>query len=353
MRKPGKGLESQVKETLEGVLGQVPFVRLKRWRKAERAPEGARADLAAEVLAKGEPWRLLVEVTGRGEPRYVRSAVQQLRSALADSRKTYGIVSAPYISPDAGRICREEGMGYLDLAGNCGLSFADLFIERQAASRPAPERRPLRSLFAPRAGRVLRVLLERPKQTWTLKALSREAGVSLGLAFKVKERLLDLELVAAPGRKMSLARPEDLLRQWAANDPFARNRAVECYAQGAPAELEATLAASCRKSGAKYAFTLFSGAARVAPFARYLKGAAYVAGDPAELAKRLGWKEVSTGASFALLEPYDDGVFYGAREINGDSVVGDVQLYLDLAASKARGEDAAAFLLEQRLRPQW
>jgi hypothetical protein len=34
-------------------------------------------------------------------------------------------------------------------------------------------------------------------------------------------------------------------------------------------------------------------------------------------------------------------------------VVSDVQLYLDLVGSKTRGDEAATFLLEQRLRPKW
>lgn len=35
---------------------------------------------------------------------------------------------------------------------------------------------------------------------------------------------------------------------------------------------------------------------------------------------------------------------------NGDVVVSNVQLYLDLASYKGRGEEAAVFILEQRLR---
>ena len=346
-------LEKQVKERLQQLFEAVPFLRLKRWQREARTLEGKRVDLSAEVLAKGERWRLLVEVKSSGEPRYVRSAVQQLRSLLSDERRTYGIVSAPYISAEAGKICRDEGMGYLDLAGNCGLIFANLFIERQGIPKPPEERRPLRSLYAPKAGRLLRALLEEPKRTWTLQALAEKAGVSLGLAFKVKQRLLDFEFVAEGNEGLVLEKPEELLRQWGANYSYAKNDAFECYFQGDPAHLEAALAGYCRKAGDRYAFTMFSGAARVAPFARYLKGSAYVTGDPQEIAKNLEWKQVSSGANFTLLRPYDEGVFYGAKEIERDFVVSDVQLYLDLVGSKARGEEAAAFLLEQRLRSKW
>ena len=346
-------LEKQVKERLQQLFEEVPFLRLKRWQREARTLEGKRVDLSAEVLAKGERWRLLVEVKSSGEPRYVRGAVQELRSLLSDKRRAYGIVSAPYISAEAGKICRDEGMGYLDLAGNCGLIFANLFIERQGIPKPPEERRPLRSLYAPKAGRLLRALLEEPKRTWTLQELAEKAEVSLGLAFKVKQRLLDFEFVAEGNEGLALEKPEELLRQWGANYSFTKNDAFECYSQGDPAHLEVALAGYCRKAGARYAFTMFSGAARVAPFARYLKGSAYVTGDPPQIAKKLEWKQVSSGANFTLLRPYDEGVFYGAKEIDRDFVVSDVQLYLDLVGSKARGEEAATFLLEQRLRSKW
>jgi len=346
-------IEKQVKDRLQRLFEEVPFVRLKRWERAVRTPKGERVDLSAEVVAKGKPWRLLVEVKSSGEPRYVRTAVQQLRSLLSEKRRTYGIVSAPYIGAEAGKICRNEGMGYLDLAGNCGLTFANLFIERQGIPKPPEERRPLRSLYAPKAGRLLRALLEEPKQPSTLQALAEKAEVSLGLAFKVKQRLLDFEFVAQGNEGLVLAKPEELLRQWGANYSFTKNDAFEYYSQGNPAQLEAALSGYCRKAGTRYAFALFSGAARVAPYARYLKGTAYVTGDPSEIAKKLEWKSVSSGANFTLLRPYDDGVFYGVRKINEDSVASDVQLYLDLVSSKARGEEAATFLLEQRLRPKW
>ena len=122
---------------------------------------------------------------------------------------------------------------------------------------------------------------------------------------------------------------------------------------GEVAETEHRLAARCTEKQVPYAFTQFSGAARVAPFARYLRSAAYVLTDPRKLAEWLEWKVVPSGANVLLLRPFDDGVLYGFQEVAGDRVVSHVQLYLDLASQGGRGEEAATFLLEQRLRPTW
>jgi hypothetical protein len=71
---------------------------------------------------------------------------------------------APYISPVSAEICRKEGVGYLDLAGNCRLSFENVFIRREGIHNPFAVKRDLRSLYAAKSARVLRVLLMRNRE---------------------------------------------------------------------------------------------------------------------------------------------------------------------------------------------
>lgn len=345
----GPALELEIRERLLGVLGEVPFLRVKDWKVEKRED----VDLVLQVKAGKEQWRLLVEVKQSGEPRIIRVAAHQLRTLVSDERQSYGVIGAPYISPGTARICKEAGIGFLDLAGNCRLVFGQVFIERQGFPNPKLERRPLRALFAPKASRVLRVLLEDAKRSWQVQVLARQAEVSLGLAFKVKQRLLDMEYAQEDEEGLRLIKSEELLRQWGAAYSYLKSPALDCYGAGDPRELEQALVDYCRANSIRYALTLFSGAARVAPFARYSRGFAYASYDAAELARGLGWKPVSSGANFAILTPFDEGLFYGARDVKGDMVVSDVQLYLDLIGYKGRGEEAATFILEQRLRPRW
>lgn len=346
-------LGAQVKGRLQGILEEVDFVHLKGLEGGIQTQGVEGIDLAFDVMVRRERWRLFLEVKGRGEPRIVRGAVQQLRAYLSGSPKVYGVVGAPYIGPSAARICKEAGIGYIDLAGNCRLVFGQVFIESRGFPNPRQERRPLRTLFAPKASRVLRVLLEEPKRSWQVQALARRSGVSLGLAFKVKQRLLDLEYAREENKGLRVIKPEDLLRQWGASYSYLKSKALDCYAPGDPPDLEKNLVDYCQEHRIRFALTLFSGAARVAPFARYSRGFAFAVCDASGLAVGLGWKPVPSGANFTILTPFDDGLLYGAREVNGDTVVSDVQLYLDLAGYKGRGEEAATFILEQRLRPQW
>lgn len=348
----GSATEAAIKKRLADILAAVPFAKIRRWTQAVKA-DGVEIDLAVDVIAGGVPWRVLVEVKETGEPRAVRGTVQQLQTALTKRTRQYGVLAAPYVGPRGRAACLDAGIGYLDLAGNCRLVFDRVFIERLGAPNPRVERRPLRSIFAARASRVLRLLFMEPRRAWQVQQLARQARVSLGLAFKVKQRLLDLEYARETEEGIQLARPEDLLRDWAAADLPWKREQLDCYAPGEVAELEAALAAACRVRKISFAFTRFSGAARVAPFARYARSAAYVDADPATVARELGWKLVSSGANVALLRAPDEGVWYGLQQVGDEPVVSDVQLYLDLATMKGRGEDAATFIFEQRLRPRW
>jgi len=67
----------------------------------------------------------------------------------------------------------------------------------------------------------------------------------------------------------------------------------------------------------------------------------------------LGLQPVSSGANVALIKPYDDGVFYGTVLRDGAPVVSAIQTYLDLMATKGRGEEAAQAILEEVIKPQW
>jgi len=345
--------DQQYRERLLAILQEIPVIRLERAPKKKRLLQGVEPDLTVDLRLGEEAWEILGETKASGEPRMVRAAIQQLQSYLSSLPRRYGVVFAPYLASRSQEICRAAGVGYLDLAGNCRLMFGPVYIERKGFPNLKAERRPLRTLFAPRASRVLRVLLADPKRAFQVQQMARASKVSLGLAFKVKQRLLDLDYAQEEQGGLRLSRPEELLREWATNYVFSKNPALDCYAANEVSELEHELARYCFDKKVVYAFTLFSGAARVAPFTRYTRGWAYVMTDLQEITQGLGWKPVPTGANFTLLRPLDEGLLDGLQEVGGEKVVSDVQLYLDLMGHRGRGEEAATFLLEQKLRPQW
>jgi len=342
----------RIQERFEDLLNNIPFLKT-RQTVAEMSMEGVRPDLLFEVRARNRSTKIIVEVKSVGEPRQARYAIQQLREYLGRIDNAYGVVAAPYISNDTARLCKENAVGYIDLAGNCFLNFDQIYVEQKNYPNPTVEKRQVRSLFTPRSSRILRVMLANPGRSWRVQELAEEAKVSLGLASRIKERLLDLDYACSENRNIRLNRPGELLDKWADNYSFRSNRIYDYFGFDEPKEIERRLARYCRKNEIPYALTLFSGAAQVAPFTRYTRGFAYVGRAIRELAESVELKEVSSGPNFSILQPYDEEVFYGSRTIQGLEIVSDVQLYLDLVGFRGRGEESAKFLLTQRLKSQW
>jgi hypothetical protein len=102
-----------------------------------------------------------------------------------------------------------------------------------------------------------------------------------------------------------------------------------------------------------YALTGFSAAARFAPMVRSPRVMAYVKNPMDEMIASLGLKEVASGANVTLLEPYDEGVFYGVEVEEGIRLASPVQVYLDLKGLRGLGEEAAGKLFDEVIRPQW
>lgn len=321
----------------------------------KRQPEAGEQspDFLVRISLPDNEQTIAVDVENNGQPRIARQVVHQLQRYLTSRQEAYGVFLAPYVSPRAAEICTKEGIGFIDLAGNCRLSFDGVFIERRGNPNPFSEKRLLRSLYSPKATRVLRVLFSSPGKSWRFKDLSEEARVSLGQVSNVKKLLLDREWVRESPQGLALVEPESLLSEWAQNYDFRKNPSSDLYSLSSISDIESELARICRERNLQYVLTGFSGAARLAPMVRYQRVSAFVEEIDDDIPAALNLKPVSSGANVSLFTPYDDGVFYGSRRIDGIEIASPIQLYLDLLGFRGRGEEAANALLEKEIRPLW
>jgi hypothetical protein len=347
-----EGIELAAAGQLMAALREVPALQ----RAAIRRRSAHGDSRVAFILAIGigaKDRRLVCQAKPDGQPRTAREACLELVDYTRSDKRDYPVFIAPYISPAAAAICDRYRVGYFDLAGNCRLAFDRVYIRREGFRNPAVRKRDLRSLYSPKAERVLRVLLASGKRNWRMQELAGEAGVSLGQAANVKKLLLDREWLEADNKGLRLRSLKDavlpLLTEWAGNYRMERNSASEYYSLKPIPQTEAELA----KAKVRLAFTGFSGAVRFAPAVRYQRVTAYLLGNRAALLERMGLKPVPSGGNVTLIEPYDEGVFYGTRTIEGAPVVSAVQLYLDLMQTKGRGEEAASAILEEAIKPLW
>jgi len=347
MKKESDEIEVKAEKALRDALEKIPFLKVKS---IEREQDGV--DLLLNLAIGDKKQDLLVEVKNNGQPRLARDAVNQLIRYRNTYPDAYLIFMAPYISPQAAEICMKDGVGYLDFAGNCYLSFGQVYIEQAGKPNPFRTRRDLVSLFSPKSSRVLQVLLNNPGRVWKTQDLADEARVSLGQIANVKKLLFDREWITKQDG-FSLTAPWILLEEWANTYTYRKNEVRNYYSLKSIPEIESDLAKVCREKGIEYALTGFSGAARFAPAVRYTRAMAYVYNTRENVASLLNLKEVESGANVMLLGPYDEGVFYGMQVIEDIGIVSPLQIYLDLKGYKGRGEEAAEAILRDVIKPKW
>ena len=346
--------EPQFQAVLRELLTRVPFLKLKSMR-AEvplSRPSGQPrpwADLVAKVQAGTHEWTLVAEAKNNGQPQMVRTAVLQLQHALSllpPKVARYGIILAPFISSESARLCAEAGIGYADLAGNSRLAFGTIYIETRVADNPFHEKRALRSLFTPKAARILRVLSQGPLRSWKVKELAAEAGVSLGHVSDVRQQLIAQEWAVEDPGGLRLTRPAAMLDAWAAADRWEDRTTVREYSLllSDPADIAARVHTLL---GAQYhAFTQWIAAAQRHPYTTPPVTTVYVTEfpDDTRLKDELLARRVDSGGRLRLVQPRDVGVLHPLQTANGLPLVCDVQIYLDLLRAGMRADEAAAEL---------
>ena len=341
-------------EVLKSVLNQVPAIKLRDIKWEPRASD-AEVDVLMRLNISGRRHVLACEVKPDGQPRYVRLGLLQLRNYVAHlGIDATPVLIAPFLSSQAQALCREQGVSFLDLAGNVRLVFDGIYIERSVAGHSAVERRELRSLFKPKSARVLRTMLRDPAHTWRVTELAEAAGVSLGHISNVKAGLLDREWGQVSDNGLFLSDPDVLLDAWRdAYEPPAGQRVgfyTTLHGSAFEDAVRRVLRVGLQKGQAVCAS--FSAAQWLAPYAR--TGTQYFYADEAgvrRLETALSLSSPSKGENIIVTIPKDEGLFWTTVEPAPGAVCTDpIQTYLDLAAAGERGREAAEHLRRELMR---
>lgn len=331
-------------------LSTVPFLKVDS---IKEVTEKAGPDYRISVQGEGFKQTLYLEIKTLGTPKSTREAVYSLNDWIQKEPNSYGIFVAPYISPRSAAICREAGIGYADLSGNCSIAFRQIFINRENNENQFPFKSGLSSIYSPKSERILRVLLSYPYQPWKTVDLAKEAQVSLGMITQVSKKLIEEEWLIKRSQGISLTQPEKLLADWSNNYTIRRNVLNNYYSLKSLLELEDEIAKTCDELKIPYALTGFSASNRFAPMVRGQRAMIYVGNSIELVAEKIGLKPVESGANIFLIQPYDDGVYWNASLVGNLQTASPIQVYLDLKRYPGRGEEAADFLYQEVITPRW
>lgn len=371
-------IETMVAEALRGqrpVRG-LPGVSIQNVKEQPEQP----FDISFDLLSGPNRIQVLGEIKRSFTPRLLEEIAPWIRRLKSLRGDVSVAVIAPALSPQAQAFCIENGIDFVDLAGNIYVNVPGKFtLQRSGVRTPSEllatsDNARTVNVFSGRFSRVLRVLLERPK-VWTVTEIAgelaaessrfedREAGQ--GIDFKISQgsiskavRGLEEQLwIRRRGTSIIVAEPKRLLEQWAEKyKERYRWRLRSSFQIGNPFGTE--LAALAEGIGVlvdvPYTFTGAIATTADAPFIDIDVVEIFVLDDGQKTARL---RELNaTGGNkppIRAIFPYDAGVFMYTRKIGAALVVSPVQAYLDLYARGGRDLKQAEYLLNNVIQPRW
>ncbi len=255
---------------------------------------------------------------------------------------------SPYLSPESRSICLDHDIAYLDLVGNAHLAFDHVYIDRAVPDRPKSETRALKSIFAPKAAAVLRVLLREPTRAWRVAELAEAASVSLGHVSNVHKALLTREWIEKATSGVVLVRPDALLRTWRDEYRKPAGRQFSRYTIFHGEQLSKQLSGRLNAEPDRPRAIMSShfAAQWFAPFARSGTHSFY-ADEPGArmLIEALKLSHAARGANVTVSIPHDESLFGDAAQpVPGVFCTSPIITYLDLWAGDDRNREAAEHL---------
>lgn len=312
-----------------------------RLRPHREAPE---ADAAIELGG----FAFVIEWRSSGDVAAVSRAVEQVRRhATASGGQAIPLVAVPFMGHVGRERCREADVGWLDLSGNAEIFAPGLRVRIEG--RPNRFKRPGRpsSAFAPKSSRIARWLLMHPNRSMTQREIARATDMDEGFTSRIVAGLEEDDLIVRePNGSLRAHDPDRLLDAWREDYDFSKHRILRGHLPARSGDaLLRHLADELGRQSIQYAATGLAAAWLLNRFAAFRLVTLYFAEAPdPDLLEDLGFREDERGANTWLVVPNDEGVFHGARELDGTHCVHPVQVYLDLHEHPERANEAAEHL---------
>ncbi len=352
-----KRVESTAVDAVRALLEHVPDIQIIGVRHEQHLGSGHQLDVRIDFGHNETRYALLMEIKPHGAPRFARSAVYQLESYIAHlhqsehqdvTRQFIPMLVSPYLSPESRSICLDHNVAYLDLYGNAHLAFGPVYIERSVPGKPKPEARAQQSLFTPRAGAILRVLLREPARAWRVTDLAEAANASLGHVSNVRKALLDREWVEIGDDGLVLVQPDALLKSWRENYRQPAGHHISGYTVLHGDQLRNRLSGNLNP-GPQPPRAICASNSAVEWIAPYVRGGthSFYADEPGAriLQEALQLTHAAQGANVILRIPNDETLFEDAVEpAPGIFCTSPVVTYLDLWNGNDRDREAADHL---------
>src|SRR5690348_4966320 len=142
-------------------------------------------DVSFELRSGSTRIQVLGEIKTSFSPRQLEEIapwIQRIKSLRSDVAIA---VIAPTLSTQAQAFCLQNGIDFVDLAGNISINVPGKFtlqrsgMKARGIASSAPTTQSNLNVFSGRSSRILRVLLEKP-QSWSITRLAKELELEAG-----------------------------------------------------------------------------------------------------------------------------------------------------------------------------
>jgi len=315
-------------------------------------PEEYRVNAVIEFsIQNGPSFKAMAEIAPVSTPQNILRSARQLADYFGKAKKTnmVPLVIAPYIGAKQAKILADKDISWIDLSGNMSIRVSNrVYIERTGKPNRFPDTTPIKKIFQGTSSLVSRALLLKPEGFSSLYEMvnfinDRNAKITLSTVSKVL-KILDEELLINKGNSLvSVADPEKLLERLAqgCKNSTERNRrntyrfVIENIQQLSPG-----LIGKCKD----YLACGFY-AAQIKGLAVTDKMTIFVK-DIEQFRRKAEEKWISITAdeefgNIIITETNDPGVWFNPDWRLIDSVVDDIELYLEMIADTPRGPKIA------------
>ncbi len=310
---------------------------------ARQVRVSAAKDEAYDFRADAGGKSLLVEVLGPSTPALLRHWERVSRAA---KKRDIPVLVVPYMTKSGRALCGEHGINWVDLSGNANVRAPGLQIRIDGQpDRYARRGRPP-SVFERRSSRLTRLLLQHPGREWSVRVCAKASGLNEGHVSRIVARLVDEELLSRNGKQLRVTSPQMLLDAWRDDADFSKHRILRGHVPARSGEeLLGLVSGRLAEAHLEHAATGLGAAWLYDHFAMFRLATFFLREWPSPLQlEQLHFREEPKGANLWLVLPADDGVFDGARSVEGIPCVHPVQVYIDLKDQPERAAEATEHL---------
>ncbi|MGB2861852.1 MAG: hypothetical protein WBC05_00875 [Sedimentisphaerales bacterium] len=315
-------------------------------------PEGCQVDAVIEFsIQNGPSFKALAEIKTVATPQNILMVARLLTACVANDKEPdrVPLLVAPYIGAKQAKILADEGISWIDLSGNMSVRVSNrLYIERTGKPNRFPDTAPIKKIFQGTSSLVSRALLLKPEGFTSLYEMvnfinDRNAKITLSTVSKVLKSLEEDLLINKGESLISVADPDKLLERLAQGYQNSTERKRRNSYRFVIENIQQLSPGLVGESKDYLAFGFY--AAQIKGLAVTDKMTIFVK-DIEQFRRKAEKKLVSITAdeefgNVIITETNDPGVWFNPDWRLIDSVVDDIELYLEMISDTPRGPKIA------------